>query len=226
MAGLKITAQLSGSLRDMLNRRMDELGDGLRSAVENASKSLQAELRDQVRSAGLGNALASAWQVEVYPQKSKRSLHPAGLVYSKATRLHAAFNMGGVITARNAHWLVIPLPAAIELGLASDSRRNKDSSNRAANRKWSNIDAAIDLFGELRFVPIGNGARALLIGDRRTGARNARLAGRQLPRGDAEIPLFLLVRQVSGRKVLDIDGAAQRAMARLRANLSNLLGAA
>jgi len=214
-------ARIDGSLQAMLNTRADEIGAALRSAVENAATSLQQELRDQVRQAGLGDGLANAWQLTVFPQSARSSWRPAGLVYSKATRLHAAFNMGGTISARNAQWLVIPLPPALELGLATDARQNKDAQNRAANRKWSNVDAAIDIFGDLRFVPIGGGSKALLVADRRNKGRSP---GRKTFRGGAgaDVPLFLLVKQVTGRKLLDIDGAADRALARLNRNLSNL----
>ena len=41
----------------------------------------------------------------------------------------------------------------------------------------------------------------------------------------ADLVLFLLVKQVTGRKLLDIEGAAERALARLRRNLSNLVRA-
>lgn len=229
MPTLRLVAKIDGSLKDMLNTRADEIGDALRAAVENAATSLQTELRDQVRSAGLGDGLASAWQLTVFPQGKRSSWRPAGLVYSKATRLHAAFNMGGTISARNAQWLVIPLPPAIELGLATDRRQNKGASNRALNRKWSNVDAAIDLFGDLRFVPIGGSgaSKALLVANPARAKRGERLSnhgGRRVARAgnQKDIPLFLLVKQVTGRKLLDIDGAAERALARLRRNLSNI----
>ena len=184
MATLRLAAHIDGNLRQMLNTRADEIGEALRSAVENAATSLRQELRDQVRQAGLGDGLANAWQLTVFPQSSRKSWRPAGLVYSKATRLHAAFNMGGVISARNAQWLAIPLPPAIDLGLATDARQNKDAQNRAANRKWSNVDAAIDMFGELRFVSIGgaSASKALLVGDRRN---KGRAPGRKTFRGGA-----------------------------------------
>ena len=221
MATLRLVAKIDGSLQKMLNTRADEIGDALRAAVENAATALQQELRDQVRSAGLGDGLANAWQLTVFPQTKRSSWRPAGLVYSKATRLHAAFNMGGLISVRNVQWLVIPLPPAIELGLATDTRRNKDAQNRATNRKWSNIDAAIDIFGDLRFVPLSGGSKALLVADRRN---KDRVPGRKTFRGGAgaDLALFLLVKQVTGRKLLDIEGAAERALARLQRNLSNL----
>lgn len=73
----------------------------------------------------------------------------------------------------------------------------------------------------LRFVPIGNGARALLVAD-------GKARGDTLARGGAgratSIPLFLLVKRVRGRKLLDLAAAAKQAEAQLVANLSNILG--
>ncbi|MGF7176997.1 DUF6441 family protein [Azospirillum doebereinerae] len=219
---MKIVGRISGDLKELMNTRFDEIADAARAAVRSASEGLQAELRRQTVAAGLGSGLEKAWRLDLYPKISRRrTLRPAGLVYSKATRLHDAFDNGETITARGGKWLAIPLPAAKAAGL--DKSPMRDDSRRASPMpaKWSNVVAATSKFGALRFVPIGNGARALLVAD-------GKARGDTLARGGAgratSIPLFLLVKRVRGRKLLDLAAAAKQAEAQLVANLSNILG--
>lgn len=219
---MMILGRITGDLKELVNTSFDEIGDAARAAVRSASEGLQAELRRQTRAAGLGTGLEKAWRLELYPKVSRRrTLRPAGLVYSKATRLHEAFDSGETITARGAKWLAIPLPAAKAAGF--DKQPQRPDSRRASPvpAKWSNVKAAEAKFGPLRFQPIGNGARALLVAD-------GKARGDTLARGGAgraaSIPLFLLAKKVRGRKLLDIDAATKAAEAQLATNLSNILG--
>lgn len=219
---MMIVGRIKGDLQELLNAGLDEVSDGARAAVRSASEGLQADLRSQTRAAGLGVGLEKAWRLELYPKVSRRrTMRPAGLVYSKATRLHDAFDDGQIIAARGAKWLAIPLPAAKAAGLDKSPKRRDSQRAGPLPAKWSNIDAAKAKFGELRFIPIGNGARALLVAD-------GKARGDTLARGGAgratSIPLFLLVKRARGRKLLDIAAAAKRAEAQLATNLSNIIG--
>lgn len=217
-----IVGRITGDLKELVNAGFDEIADAARAAVRSASEALQTELRRQTRAAGLGTGLEKAWRLELYPKTGRRTLRPAGLVFSKATRLHDAFDSGETITARGSKWLAIPLPAAKELGLDKSPQRPDSRRASPLPAKWSNVAAAEARFGgDLRFVPIGNGARALLVADGKArGDRFARGgAGRAV-----SIPLFLLVRKVRGRKLLDIAAATRAAEAQLASNLSNILG--
>lgn len=218
---MRVVGRIDGDLKELLNRPLDEIADAARAAVRSASEWLQAELRAQVRAAGLGAGLEKAWRLELYPKGRRKSTRPAGLVYSKATRLHDAFERGETVTARGGTWLAIPLPAAVQAGFDKSPRRGDRATGGPIPAKWSNVAAARERFGELRFVPVGNGARALLVADGK--ARGDRLARSGSGRATS-IPLFLLVRRTRGRRLLDIAGAARRAEARLAANLSNILG--
>ncbi|OYD82500.1 DUF6441 family protein [Azospirillum brasilense] len=218
---MMIVGRIQGDLKGLLNERIGEIGDAARAAVRSVSEQLQAELRAQVRSAGLGVGLEKAWRLDLYPKSGRKTLRPAGLIYSKATRLHDAFDAGESVRAKGGKWLAIPLEAAKQAGL--DRRKPRPGATRTGPvpAKWSNVEAAEKRFGPLRFVPIGGGGRALLVAD-------GKARGDTLARGGAgratSIPLFLLVRQTRGRKLLDISGAAERAQARLVANLSNIIG--
>ncbi|MGQ9367692.1 DUF6441 family protein [Azospirillum sp. ST 5-10] len=216
-----IVGRIDGDLRAVLDDRLSEIADAARAAVSGVAAELQADLRAQVRAAGLGEGLEKAWRLEVYPKARRRSFRPASLVYSNATRLHAAFDAGPAIRAKNASWLAIPLPAAVAAGLDRQwGRRDNAHSRWRAKAKWSAIQAAEERFGGLRFVPINGNRRALLVADGK--ARGDRLARGGVGRATS-IPLFLLVRQTKLPKRLDLDGAASRAEQRLASRLSKIL---
>lgn len=218
-----IVGRITGDLKGLLNERLNEVADAARAAVRAASEALQAELRAQVQAAGLGAGLEKAWRLDLYPKSGRKTLRPAGLVYSKATRLHDAFDAGETITARGSKWLAIPLPAATAAGFHMSRERGDAPFRRRPGplpARWSDVGAAASKFGALRFVPINGNKRALLVAD-------GKARGDVLARGGAgratSIPLFLLVRQVRGRKLLDIGGAAKKAETRLATTLSNIL---
>lgn len=211
---LRFVVLVDGDLKALLNDRVGELAEAARAAVRATAEALQAELRQQVLGAGLGAGLANAWRVEVYPKSARASLRPAGLVTSKAPRLHEAFDLGEPVRAHGSGWLALPLPPARAAGLdRSPGRGDAARGGRfaATPAKWSNVAEAERRFGRLRFVLVRGGAAALLIPP----------PSRARPRPE---PLFLLLRQVSGSKRLDIDAAARRAEARLALNLSTVLG--
>ncbi|AWJ86319.1 hypothetical protein TSH58p_22655 (plasmid) [Azospirillum sp. TSH58] len=220
---MMIVGRIQGDLKGLLNERLGEIADAARAAVRGAAEALQADLRAQVRAAGLGTGLEKAWRLDLYPKSGRKTLRPAGLVYSKATRLHDAFDAGETVRAKGGKWLAIPLEAAKKAGFDRSSERDDLTARRPGPvpAKWSNVSAAEARFGKLQFVPINGGRRALLVAD-------GKARGDVLARGGAgratSIPLFLLVRQARGRKLLDISGAAQRAQAQLAANLSNIIG--
>jgi hypothetical protein len=215
---LRVVARIDGKLKQSLLADWDERVAAAVQAVDSAASDLRDELRDQVRSAGLGEGLANAWQL----LPSGGRFASSALVYSKASRLHTAFNQSETITTQNADWLVIPLPAAVQRGLATDSGRNKDATSRSSNRRWSDVDTAISIFGQLRFVPLAGGQKALLIAPAVPIKRGT--SSRGVAANAADIPLFLLLKQVHSKKLLDIEGAEADAQTRLETNLSNVLG--
>ncbi|MBB6251441.1 DUF6441 family protein [Nitrospirillum iridis] len=186
-----------------------DMGAGVRTAVRSAATSLHDELRRQVDAAGLGDGLAAAWQVYLYGVHT--SLNPAALIYSKATLLHDAFNTSVTITARNARWLVIPLPAATALGfqLRPQGRRGRQLSPPLP-AKWSNVDAAQAKWGALEFRPLHGGNKALLVAPAsQAGGRSPGSAARK------GVPVFLLLRNVKLGKRLDVEGALAHAREQL-----------
>ena len=119
----------------------------------------------------------------------------AAKVYSTAPVIMGAFSSGALITARNATWLAIPTQAAPKTVLG------KRVTPAAIEQAWGIT---------LRFV-YRQGRSALLVADVKTGY------------GTTGVAMFTLVRQVSLRKLLDLDRAKTLAAAHLKAALASRL---
>jgi hypothetical protein len=169
---------------------------------------LKTELRRQITGAGLGSRLANTWRGEMYP-KSGQSIGAAGYVWSKAPRLVRLYAEGAIIRSKRGLFLAIPTPAAGRYG---------DARQKITPGSWERIHGL-----RLRFV-FRRGSPSLLVADnvrltkrgratanigRRQGVEFTRLSGR------TTVPLFILVPQVTVRRRLDVDGAAQKWIAAL-----------
>ena len=207
---LTFKAVVFGDLAKIMEDETSEVGRGLTRAVGKTGDTLKNELRAQTRRAGLGRKLEKAWRFQKFP-RSGRSLAPVALVFSKATRIHAAFDRGGTIKVKNAEWLVIPLGPALRQKFHLSRARSKGSQPR----KHSEVDAAIRRFGKLRFVRVDS-QTALLVADNATKTGRIRKSTRRR-KGSQGVPIFLLKRQVRLRKSLDIQrvfNSANRVLAR------------
>lgn len=207
---MHIGAAIEGDLRKIMAREVSVLAAGIKAGTVKAADGLKEKLRAQVRAAGLSTPVEKAWQSKVYPKGE--SMGAAGYVYSKAKRIHAAFDVGGDLRPKNGEWLVIPLPAARKLKLDVSYQRSKGSRPR----HWSDVEAAVARFGALRRVMLPGG-RMLLVADRVTASgarrkvRTTREGARVQGLGNVSMPLFLLVKRVRLGRRLDIDGAVASA---------------
>ena len=198
---MRLQAALSGDLGQLLQAELRQAERAVTTGVRQATVGLQAELRAQVTSAGLGSRLARAWRSRVYPE-SGTSLTAAGVVWTKAPRIIGAFAQTTTIRSKRGLYLAIPTPAA---GRYGDGRR------KITPLGWERRTGL-----RLRFVYRRNGP-SLLVADnarvtgrgravgntgRRQGASFTRLAGR------TTVPIFILVPQVTLQKRLDIEAPA------------------
>lgn len=212
----------SDQLRQHLGERRTRLADRMTAAARESTTELRDTLRQQVRGAGLGRGLEQAWRGENYPAR-KSSLHPGGLVYSKATALHDAYTRGGEIRARGGSWLAIPTDFAKSRGWdrAMIGRRGRALSGAAQPRRVAQTAAATEALGELRFVALGPG-RAVLVWDNPEAKQRSRQRlrkGFDLGRGDRGVVVFVLVRVTRVRKALDHAGAERAAEQRYQARM-------
>jgi hypothetical protein len=203
-----LQAALQGDLDALLKTELLDAERAVTAGIREATDGLKTELRRQITGAGLGSRLANTWRGEVYP-KGQPSIGAAGYVWSKAPGLVRLYAEGGIIRSKQGLFLAIPTPAAGRFG---DGRR------KITPGAWERIHGL-----RLRFV-YRRGSPSLLVADnarltkrgraaanigRRQGAVFTRLSGR------TTVPLFILVPQVTVRRRLDVDGAAQKWIAAL-----------
>lgn len=205
---MKIGVVLEGDLRKLMGESIDILSIAVTDAVNRASLGLRDELRAQVLGAGLKGpeGLAKAWQQKLYPSR-RHSMGATGYVYSKARRLHAAYDQALRIGPRGAGWRVVPLPGAISRGWHLEGGRAGGFGKPA---RWSAYDRimALDPASIARVVrPDGS----IVVGLRKRGSKEIE-------------PIFLLVKQTSHRKRLDLAGPPQRWLDRLFADLTSQFG--
>lgn len=172
--------------------------------VREATTGLKEELREQTE-AVLGRRLAFTWQGNVYP-KGGTSLEPAGFVYSKAPKIISLFATGATIRPLNGReYLWIPTAAVPRArgGRGGRARMTPEEVERAFN---TDIYVRRGRNGNfLAFVDVIKGRSTKRPGYR--PATKGRLAqGRRVE----ALHVFTLVRQVAGRKLLDLTGPAQR----------------
>ncbi len=195
---LRIVAALQGDLRKVMATELQTAVQAVSQGVQQATDGLKGELRNQVTNAGLGGKLAQTWRGQIYP-RGGQSINAAGYIYSKAPDIISSFAEGVTIRSKHGRFLAIPTQYVI----------------RQKNRRISPADfeeAGIPL----RYIP-PQGARrvGLLVADNfhvtsKGRARVASATALRTGRGLASIIMFVLVPQVSLKKRLDVDGAAQK----------------
>ena len=187
---MRLSVAIEGRLDRLMAEELRIAELGLTRAVRTSSRGLQTALRRQVRSAGFPTNLEKAIQRSHYPRQGT-SLHPAGLVFSKATRIHEAWQRDRTPrpSGTGVEWLVIPLPEAERRGFATVTVAF------GRERRGGNLGAALAARLKLRPRWLGPN-RALLVTDDGT-------------------PLFALRKQVHQRKKLDFDRATEQAANRL-----------
>lgn len=197
---MKLAAVLSGDLRKIMAEEIKTAEDAVTTAMRQAADGLKADLRRQITEAGMGQRLANTWRAELYP-KGRKSIKAAGFVFTKAPTIIRAFDQGAVIKSKHGFWLAIPTEAA------GKGARGK----RMTPGLWEQMHGA-----RLRFI-YRRGAPSLLVAENmraRTGKRggfgHGSASALRTGRGLATVVMFILVPQVSLRKRLDVDAAAER----------------
>lgn len=203
---MRLQAAIEGDLRRLLADEMKAAEAAVTAGVREAAEGLRLDLRQQITGAGLGQRLANTWRAEIYP-KGAKSAGAAGLVYSKAPNLVRVYDEGAVIRSRHGFFLAIPTPAAGKYG---------DGKQKMNPGLWERMHGA-----RLTFVYRRRGPSLLVAGSlrARTGKRGgfakASASAICTGRGLATVPMFILVPQVTIRKRLDVDGAANKWLAAL-----------
>ena len=197
---MKLAAAISGDLRKFMAEEIKDAEDAVTAGMRQAADGLKADLRRQVTEAGMGQRLANTWRAELYP-KGRKSIKPAGFVFTRAPTIIRAFDLGAMIKSKHGFWLAIPTPAA------GTGTRGK----RMTPGLWEQMHGS-----RLRFI-YRRGAPSLLVAENmraRTGKRGGFAKGSasalRTGRGMTSVVMFILVPQVSLRKRLDVNAAAER----------------
>jgi hypothetical protein len=200
---MRLHAAIQGDLQALLKAELRGAERAVTAGVRAATLGLKTELRGQITGAGMGTRLANTWRSRIYPE-GEQSLSAAGFVWSKAPNLIRLYDEGAIIRSKHGLYLAIPTPA---------TGRFADRRQKITPLLWERIQGM-----RLRFICRRSGP-SLLVADnvrltargraasnigRRQGAAYSRLSGR------TTVPLFILVPQVSVKKRLDVDGAAQK----------------
>ncbi|WP_339862511.1 DUF6441 family protein [Thalassospira alkalitolerans] len=203
---MRLSAAIQGDLKRFLADELKAGEEAVTAGIREATNGLKLDLRQQITSAGLGRRLANTWRSEVYP-KGQKSIRAAGLVFSKAPNIVRAYAEGAVIRSKHGFFLAIPTPAAGKYG---------DGKKKMTPSLWERMHGA-----RLKFV-YRRRAPSLLVAENRrarTGKRGgfakASATALRTGRGLATVPMFILVPQVTIRKRLDVDGAANKWLAAL-----------
>lgn len=196
------------SLRKQMDRNVAMAERAVQGGVNDATLSLKATLRGQVASAGLGNRLANTWRSNVKPKRP--ALDADGMVWTKAPHIMRTHAFGATIRAKNGRFLAVPTK---EAGAGRrGSRLTPASWERRTGRK-------------LIFVPARGSRPALLITDAATGSFTKRGAARTsraaTPRSASSVVVFILRPQVTLRKRLNVEGAANAAVASIPSRIAH-----
>ncbi len=197
---MRVEAALSGNLKEYMKQEIAAAETAITAGVKDVTSGVQGELRQQVSSAGLGQAVANAWRSKYYP--GRKSLMAAGYIYTKAPNIIYAFDYGVTIESNKGFFLAIPTPSAPKRG--TDGKRINPSNFPETST------------GRLRFV-YRPGAISLLVvddlrarGGKRGGFSRASDSAIAKQRGVATVVMFFLVPQVSMKKKLDMEGVAAK----------------
>lgn len=191
--------KLSASITDIAKLMADEVKAGEKAVhfgIRDAGVALKDAWRAQVVGAGLGQRLARTIRSETYP-KHKHSMNAASMVWTRAPVIVDAHNTGPLIRAKGGFWLAIPTEAA---GKGRNGKRPNPT-------EW---EARTGL--KLQFIPRRTGPSLLIAEARMTKHGRAAVSRSKTGRGLASIPIFLMVRQVSLRKRLDLERPARAAL--------------
>jgi hypothetical protein len=224
---LPVGISVVGDLRKIMAAETDDVALAVTKGIGLGTDGLKTELRGQVESAGLGRKVANTWRGDKYPSRpGVHSLRAAGFVYSNAPDIIHAFDSGVPIRSQHGFFLAIPTAAAGSHGLSriAPAINDKRAKERLTPGGWERRTGI-----RLRFV-YRRGRPSLLVADNvRAGpggvARGMRptkdKSGRKIRTGATTTVIFILVPQVSLRKRLDVDRAAQNWIGRLPSLIVN-----
>lgn len=184
--------EVFGDIKAILTREAVRYREAATRAVNDTARELQAELRAQTLSGGLGQRVANAWRVKEYPGNGRSSFRAAALVETKADKIIDAFSAGKAIVPKAGAFLAIPTENV--------PRRGRKKMT------WDEVQARYGQY--LRLIPTRRGGYVQVLDLVRAksgkGWRKASAKRLSSGRGTETVVMFILVRQVSPRRIFDL----------------------
>ena len=197
---MRLSAALEGNLDQILKEETRAATHGAREGIRKGTDVLKSSLRSQVTRAGLGRRLANTWRGKFFD--NDRGFSVAGFVYSKAQTIVRAHAEGVTIRPKRGRYLAIPT--------ASAPRRGANPRKRISPSNWPTTK-----LGPLRWVGRKSGPDLLVADEVRLGktgrvSKARRTKTGRMGRGATTTVMFILVRQITLKKRLDINSAESR----------------
>lgn len=224
---LKMGFNLVGDIYKDLRTHQKNMQRGITFAARQSVNGLKNDWRAEIMAAGLGQRLPKTIQSQLYP-KNGTSINAAGIVWTKAPHIIAAYDQGIVLRAgTSSKWRNKRRDAAgggeagqrygrsygtrqgLFLAIPTKNVPRAGRGTRATPSNWP------ERLGRLRLIPLKNG-NALLVADdlrksyaRKTGKyRGYKRATKKMLREGTEedgVIMFILVKQVRIPKRLDVE---------------------
>jgi hypothetical protein len=188
-------AAFLADLRRATRAEADRVFAAVDESVKEATTGLKEELRDQTFKV-LGRRVAYAWQSRHYPNKGQAG-GPAGFVWTKAPRIIDFFRAERVVTPLG-NAFAIPVASMVKRGGRTMSVHEVEQQLGQRLQAHRLPSGLIGLFANLVRGRNGRGFRPDTPGRRAQGRK-------------PELTLmFVLVRNLKSRKLIDLDGPANR----------------
>ena len=104
---MEIQVKYDGDLAGLSAEVRKRLGEAAAAARDIIGTRAKLSLRQEIRSSGLGERLATTWRFQAYGHGRSSPLNPVALVFSKAPKIVTAFSANTVITPKGTY-LAIP----------------------------------------------------------------------------------------------------------------------
>lgn len=210
---MRLTAALVGNLEQVMADERDEAARAITSGVRETTDDLKQWLRNQIVAAFGSQRLANTWRSATFPKAPQTSMGAAGTVWSNAPHIVEAFSASTVIRSKAGFFLAIPSPDAPK----------EYQYKRASPSNWNEAR-----YGKLRFV-YRPGRTSLLVVDGVKRLKSGRVSPQLANQGQkangsyragaSTVVMFFLVPYVRIKKLLDPEGAYDRALTAMAGNI-------
>lgn len=134
---------------------------GVRLAGSYTRNAYRRQVRDRLGTFGGKGGVEKAWQIKNYPSGAEASMKASSLVFSKATRIVAAFSQDRTVSPTSGQALLVPTKWAIDQGLDKISKK----PNSSIGRRYMDRDALEAKLGPLFEIKGPNGELILCYKD-------------------------------------------------------------